>query len=83
MTQAELTVLKFFNNPIDPPTPLRECVLPPHQRRIEVHTLVKYCDISMQYYAAKEYTHHCTYAMSRDILNVLTGTHFAGFFYTN
>ena len=47
------------------------------------HASVNYCDISMQYCAAKKYTHHFTYAMSRNILNVLTGTHFAGFFYTN
>jgi len=26
-------------------------------------------------------THHCTYAMSSNILDVLTGTRFAGFFY--
>jgi hypothetical protein len=47
------------------------------------YTLGNYCDISMQYYAAKNYKHNCTYAMSRNILNVPTGTHFAGFFYTN
>jgi hypothetical protein len=82
MTQAELTVLKFFNNLIDP-QPLSASVSSLRTEGGSRYTLVNYCDISMQYYAAKEYTHHCTYVMSRNILNVLTGTHFAGFFYTN
>jgi hypothetical protein len=44
---------------------------------------VNYCDIFVQYYTAKKNIHNCTYSMSLNILNVPTGTNFAGFFYTN
>ncbi len=125
LTHVEYRAVSGVFQNIDPPPPLRECVLPPHQRR-GLHSrravrgwgsifwktpdigLASYSTISPRYdpstfedsspspppplprsrafstlHASVNYTHNCTYAMSRNNLNVPTGTHFVGFFYTN
>ncbi len=122
LTYVEYKAVSGVFQNIDPPPPLRECVLPPHKRlhsrqAVRGSIFWKTPDIgsasssknSLRYdpptfedssptpppphrkllwyfYAVlrcKKYTPNCTYAMSRNIFNVPTGTHFARFFYTN
>ncbi len=70
-----------FEDSSPSPAPPPRLLVPAHF--LLTYASVNYCDIFVQYYAAKKNTPNCTYAMSHNILNVPTGTNFAGFFYTN